>query len=108
MLLGLYGKEVFTSIASYLHLNNYFIDIGSADGYFGLGMLTENLFKHSYVFESAPKGQNIILANTMLNELNNQISVYSKVEFDFSDNIPDSHVKNSVVLIDIEGSVFDF
>lgn len=107
MLLGLYEKEVVTSIASSSHSKDYFIDIGAADGYFGLGVLTAKLFKHSYVFESSSKGQEIILANAVLNDLTNQISVYPKAELNFLDNISESHVKNSVVLIDIEGAEFE-
>jgi hypothetical protein len=107
MLLGLYENEVVTSIATSSHSKDYFIDIGAADGYFGLGVLTAKLFKHSYMFESSLKGQEIILANGVLNHLTNQISVYGKAEFDFLDNIPELHVKNSVVLIDIEGAEFN-
>ena len=107
MLLGLYEKEVVSSIAFSSHSKDYFIDVGAADGYFGLGVLAAKLFKHSYMFESTSKGQEIILSNAVLNNLTNQISVYGKAEVDFLDKIPSSHLKNSVVLIDIEGSEFE-
>jgi len=107
MLLGLYEKEVVISIVSSSHQKDYFIDIGAADGYFCLGVLAAKLFKHSYSFESTSKGQEIILANAKLNNLTKQISLFGKAEKNFLANIPKSHVKNSLVLMDIEGAEFD-
>lgn len=107
MLLGLYEKEVVTSIVTSSYQKDYFIDIGAADGYLCLGVLAAKLFKHSYCFESTSKGQETILANAKLNNLTNQISLFGKAEENFLSNIPQSHLKNSLVLIDIEGAEFD-
>ena len=107
MLLGLYEKEVVSNIVSSSQQKDYFIDIGAADGYFALGVLVGKLFEHSYCFESKSKGQQLIAKNAVKNNFTNQISVFGKAEVDFLNKIPSSHVKNSVVLIDIEGGEFD-
>jgi precorrin-6B methylase 2 len=107
MLLGLYEKEVVSNIVTSSQQKDYFIDIGAADGYFALGVLVGKLFEHSYCFESTSKGQQLITKNAVKNNLINQISVFGKAEIDFLSNIPQSHIKNSVVLIDIEGGDFN-
>jgi len=107
MLLGLYEKEVVSNIVTSSQQKDYFIDIGAADGYFALGVLVGKLFEHSYCFESMSKGQQLIAKNAVKNNLANQISLFGKAEIDFLSNIPQSHIKNSVVLIDIEGGEFN-
>ena len=50
MLLGLYEKEVLDSLKNISKKNTTFIDLGAADGYYGVGVLVNNLFEKSITF----------------------------------------------------------
>lgn len=53
MLLGLYELEVLESFKDIPSSYNTFINVGAADGYYGVGVLAGNLFQNQYATKSA-------------------------------------------------------
>lgn len=108
-LLGFYEKQVQEKI---LELKNkfqleYFINFGAGDGYHGLGLLKNNIFKYAYLFEINDKGRNIINENLKINNLNEKIKVLGDANFeDLKKNLNSEKLKKSLFLIDIEGEEF--
>jgi hypothetical protein len=47
MILGLYEQEVLESLTNIPKKYKTFIDLGAADGYYGIGVLVNNLFENS-------------------------------------------------------------
>jgi hypothetical protein len=107
MLLGLYEQEVLTSLQTLPRKYRYFIDIGAADGYYGIGVLVGNLFEKSWCYEVSKEAQKIIKKSAELNFVSHRIvtrgEAYSKFEGDFSED----DAAASVLLVDIEGGEFE-
>ena len=109
MCLGLYEKEVLDFLFSSETINrNIFIDIGAADGYYGVGLLFAGRYNKSICFEISDKGRETISRNWENNNRPGQIEIYGDVfnDFDFVFNNVDT--SRCVVLIDIEGAEFEF
>ena len=66
MLLGLYEKEVSISLQNIPDRYKILIDLGSADGYYGIGTLVNGMFEKSYCYEMNIVGQKIIKKNAEL------------------------------------------
>ncbi|MCX9085007.1 MAG: hypothetical protein OIN87_09455 [Candidatus Methanoperedens sp.] len=109
MLLGLYEKEILDSIITVPTSHRTFIDLGAADGYYGVGVLTNNLFDFSYCFEITKIGQKQIKSNTNLNNVSNRVKVFGKADENFYISLLNERVNLSkcVLLCDIEGGEFD-
>ena len=107
MLLGLYEKEVLESLKDIPTKYNTFIDLGAADGYYGIGVLINNLFQKSICYEISEKGRKIIRDNAILNNMLERVIIRGVATKDFYNDIPLKDLKNSVLFIDIEGAEFD-
>ncbi|MGI9326209.1 MAG: hypothetical protein ACR2PZ_13390 [Pseudomonadales bacterium] len=108
MLLGLYEQEVLNALVSASEKRSIFIDIGAADGYYGVAAVSQRLFERSLCFEMTQAGQSVIRANAELNGVSDLVSVYGEADIDTLEGIPASQRDQSVVLIDIEGAEFEF
>lgn len=107
-LFGLYEKEVLSEIHELSKSRDIFIDIGAADGFFGVSMVSQNLYSKSYCFEISEQGQHVISETARLNNSTKKISINGIANKDNLKNIPNEELSRSVVLIDIEGDEFDF
>jgi hypothetical protein len=56
-LLRIYEKEVLDELVTLSQASNTFIDIGAADGYYGVGMVSSGLYERSYCFEQSEVGR---------------------------------------------------
>ena len=107
MLLGIYEQEVLTSLLNVPKSHKTFIDLGAADGYYGIGVLINKHYDQSYCFEMSKKGQLTIAKNAKLNLVNNKVIIHGKAEKDFFKLLSTGQLSSSVLLIDIEGGEFD-
>jgi hypothetical protein len=107
MLLGLYEQEVLISLKMILARHKTFIDLGAADGYYGIGVLINNMFDRSYCFEISTKGQSIIRKNSILNHVSDKVIIKGIADKNFSDFLAVDEIQNSVLFVDIEGGEFD-
>ena len=107
--LGLYEKEILDQIGS-IDSNKYqtFIDIGAADGYYAIGMLTSRIAKKTICFEQAQKGREAISEKWKNNGSVGELLVLGEANTKSLTDIDPSDLNNAIVLIDIEGGEFDF
>lgn len=107
MLLGLYEQEVLHSLTNIPKKYDTFIDLGAADGYYGIGVLINNLFKKSFCFEISENGRRVIKQNAENNSVSHRVEIRGIAEKDFYKQIPTDILDKSVLFIDIEGAEFD-
>lgn len=107
MILGLYEKEILHELECIGQKFDCFIDIGAADGYYGLGVIKNGLFKKSYCFEMTYEGRESIRINSLANGLVNKIVIKEAAKQGFYNEIELSDLKSSLLFIDIEGGEFD-
>ena len=107
MILGLYEQEILNILSSIQPQRKNFINIGPADGYYGVGVLVDELFKKSYCFEISEKGRAIIKKNAALNNVIEKIFIKGEAKKDFYKDIPSEDLIDSVLLMDIEGGEFE-
>jgi hypothetical protein len=107
MILGLYEKEVQEYITNISNYYDIFIDLGAADGFFGIGALISKKYKKSYCFEITHEGQEAIIKNAKLNHVENDVIIEGLADQNFMDLIPNNELKKALILCDIEGGEFD-
>ena len=103
MLLGIYENEVLVALNNLPSKYTVFIDVGAADGYYGVGVLVANKFECSYCYEASELGQKVIHENAKKNNVLDRVIVKGLAKKDFYKEIPYEYLKKSVLLIDIEG-----
>jgi len=108
MIFGLYEKEVIDALVSLSQHRSVFIDIGAADGYYGVATVSQGLFERSYCFEIEQYGRMVIQENAILNGVQEKVKIFKEANKASLLKIPLHDLESSVVLIDIEGHEFDF
>ncbi len=103
MILGLYEKEILDLLASLGSTTRPFINLGAADGYYGVAMLVAGLCRTSICFEVDEKGRALIHESAAANRVGDRIRVHGRADRGFQSIIPEVDLRNAVVLIDIEG-----
>ena len=101
MLLGIYEKQVLDSLINIPKKFSTFIDLGSADGYYGIGVLINNLFQNSICYEISEQGRKTIKNNASLNNVTNRVDIRGVAKKKFFKELPLSTLSNSVLFIDI-------
>jgi len=109
MIFGFYELEVLEALNDLSKSGRFqnFIDIGAADGYYGVGVLINGLFENAYCFEISAAGQKVIGKTAQLNGVAQRVTVFGKAEPHFHRNLEPELFSSSVVLVDIEGGEFE-
>ena len=106
MLLGLYEQELLQALQALPGTRSVLVDLGAANGYFGLGVLVNRLFEYSYCYERSPASREILREVAEDNGLAQRVSILGAAEPGFWRSI--SHpLSDCVVMVDIEGGEFD-
>ena len=108
MILGLYEKEILNELSNIPKEYEIFIDLGAADGYYGIGVLINDLFKKSYCYEIVDKGRDIMAKTAALNLVNTSVEVRGEATQRIVSEIPQEEIDKSVLFVDIEGGEFHF
>ena len=104
MLLGLYEQELLDVLTSKPLINkSYFIDIGAADGYYGIGLVMAGFYKKSFCFEISEKGRLTIKNNAEVNGVSDKVQVFGAADQALAQHLPQECIQDAVVLVDIEG-----
>lgn len=106
MLFGLYEQEILSALQSKPKHYRTLIDIGAADGYYGVGAVKSGMFDKSYCYEMSEAGQQSIKENAALNGISDQVVVRGEATLETLSNFDEQTFATSVVLIDIEGFEF--
>lgn len=107
MILGIYEEEVLDAILKLKGKTKNFINLGAGDGYFSVGVLVGKIFEKTYCFEKSEKLRDNILKNSIINNVEKYITIHAEANKDFYNKIIEKDLKDSLVLIDVEGHEFD-
>ena len=108
-ILGTYEKHVLERLKAESTNRRVFIDIGAADGFFGIGAIVSDLFEKAYCFEISQKGQKVIRENARLNNISERIEVHGEANRETLLSILSLYKPSEVlILCDIEGAEYDF
>ena len=107
-LFGLYEKEVADRLVALSRDRNVFIDIGAADGYFGVAAVSQGHYQTSHCFEIEEAGRRSIAKTAATNDVSDRIVIHGEASLPTLQTIPSQSLAEAVVLIDIEGAEFSF
>lgn len=107
-LFGLYEKEVAELLVSLSATRSVFVDVGAADGYFGVAAVSQGYYEKSYCFEIAEAGRHSIAETAQLNDVFRHVTILGEASLAALRSIPQDELVNAAILIDIEGAEFDF
>lgn len=107
MILGLYEQEILSEFGKIPERYKTFIDLGAADGYYGVGVLVGQLFEKSYCFEITEAGRSVILKNAEQNSVSSRVIIRGEATKDIAAEIPGDEIDSSVLFVDIEGGEFN-
>lgn len=102
---GEYERHVLDVIKQQSHLSRIFVDIGAADGYYGVGVLHAGWFEKSFMFEISELGRQVCIENAGLNNVGAKIEVYGKADAFVLRRIVEKSGP-CIILCDIEGNEF--
>ncbi len=107
-ILGTYETHVLQKLIAFSKgKNNVFIDLGSADGYFAVGMVFSGIFGHVYAFEKDVEMQRIIKNNAQLNGCEAKMTILGEADEASLKSIISQCKEPITILIDIEGDEYD-
>lgn len=106
MLLGLYEQELLEAFRVLPRSHNVLIDLGAANGYYGLGVLVNGRFEFSYCFERSEPAREIIATTAELNGLTGRVQILGNAAQGFWHSVRQP-LSQCVLLVDIEGGEFD-
>jgi len=107
MILGLYEQEMLNELRNIPSNYKTFIDLGAADGYYGVGVVVGKLFEKSYCYEITEAGRSVIRKNADRNMVSSQVIVRGEATREIATEIPRDEIDSSVLFVDIEGGEFN-
>lgn len=109
MLLGTYEKAVLEQLIEFSRSADLLIDIGAADGFFGVGLVARGYFDRSACFEMNSEMRGTLGAVAKLNAVEDKITIFGIADERLATRLREAGLSSSkaVVLCDIEGAEFD-
>ena len=87
---------------------DYFIDLGSAEGYHIISLLKKKFFNQGLAFEISKKSREILKKNAQINKVNSRIKIYGDANLSSLKNaLKDFDHRKLLFLVDIEGQEYD-
>lgn len=108
MLLGTYEVNVAETLSRLSAGRSTLVDVGAADGYFGVGCVKAGLFERSICFEADPITAEALMETVRRNGVEDRMTVFGAADASFLDKLADAKVdpRDAVFLMDIEGGEF--
>lgn len=108
MTMGFYEKEILDWLSN-VRSDRFrtFVDIGAADGYYAVGLLSCLGFERSICFEMNEKSHEIIRKNAALNNCEGKITIKREASELALESMRKTLDKECLILCDIEGAEFE-
>ena len=105
---GLYEHRVLEAIVKGSIGRSTFIDIGAADGYYGVGLVKGGYFARSLCFEIDLHSQRLLSQVAALNDVSERVEILGAAGTDIAEHLARLGVQmhDALILIDIEGAEF--
>ncbi|WP_296223703.1 hypothetical protein [Ralstonia sp. UBA689] len=107
-LLGLYEQEVCDLIARIKGNRSTLVDLGAADGFYGVGLIATNHFQQSYCYEVVPESRENLKQIAEQAGVGDRVHIFGEATSNFTAELTAAGVQfsDAVVLCDIEGYEF--
>ena len=108
-LLGSYEKEVLQALVQKQPQYSTLLNLGAADGYYGVGAVKAGIFQKSICYEASEKGRSKIATAAKTNGVSDKVVVTGITNANFASDLSALGVdlKHCAVLCDIEGAEFE-
>jgi hypothetical protein len=108
-LFGLYEQEVLTIIESCISRKTVLVNLGAADGYYGVGLVATNNFPQSVCYELTDEGKNSIEKSAQANRVADRVLLLGAASNAFPADLKQRGLaaKDMLVLCDVEGAEFE-
>ena len=108
MLLGTYEINVVEQLRRLSEGRSTLVDIGAADGYFGVGCVKAKLFERSVCFEADSITREALMETVLRNGVEDCVTIFGTADSALLDKLASANVDpgDAVFLIDIEGGEF--
>jgi hypothetical protein len=116
-LLGLYEQEVCALLQHLSHDRPIFVDVGAADGYYGLGLVALDHFERSICFESDDRSRDALVQRAHALTIADRVQILGDARHDLPPLLAGGtaggviggnlDLSKAVILCDIEGHEFD-
>lgn len=104
MLFGIYEEQLLPHILAASHDCDHLVDVGAADGFWGLGLIHAGLFRSGVLFEANAEAQDVLREGAELNKITDKIEI--KGAACSSSLLQVLGSTKALILCDIEGSEF--
>ncbi len=107
-LFGLYEQEILQAIAKLKGKFRYFINLGAADGYYGVGLAAAGICEQSICFETSDRGREAIGKTAQWNAVTNKVKIHGTADGNLPRVLAGLGIdpKDCLILSDIEGAEF--
>jgi hypothetical protein len=108
-LVGLYEQEVCQLLERVRDGRKTFIDLGAADGFYGIGLIATNAFERSICYEVNLRSQENLRKLALVHGVADRVEILGAVSPDFAAQLAHRGIDfaDAVVLVDIEGHEFE-
>lgn len=107
-ILGIYEPHIVDRLVTFADQGaKTFVDIGSADGYFPIGLMAGSIFERAYAFEISEEARTKMKLAIERNGCSEKIVVGNEANAETLRQILEAD-QHAVILIDIEGLEYDF
>ena len=108
-LLGSYEQEVMQALVQKRPRYSTLVNLGAADGYYGVGTVKAGIFEKSICYEASDKGRAKIASTATANGVSKDVTVRGAAGAGFPGELAALGVdlKSCAILCDIEGAEFD-
>lgn len=106
---GLYEQEVLAMLEHRRGKADVLVNLGAADGYYGVGAVKCGMFSKAVCYEATPEGRQVIAKTAALNQVADRIDIRQQAAASFPDELRAGGCDPArcLVLCDIEGGEFD-
>lgn len=106
---GLYEQEVLSLLQMQSGGKDVIVNLGAADGYYGVGLVKAGVFAKSICYEASEAGREVIAKTAALNQVADRVDIRGEARPDFPQVLAAEGIDLSrcLVLCDIEGGEFD-
>ena len=107
-LFGLYEQEVLAIIERQKGARRTLVNLGAADGYYGVGLVATRHFQNAVCYELSAEGRAAIKRTAELNEISDRVQIMAEATNNFPNELDKLGIaiKESLILCDVEGAEF--
>jgi hypothetical protein len=108
-LFGLYEQEVLAILEQASSRRSVLVNLGAADGYYGVGLVTTKIYSRALCYELDEEARGYLASSAQANGVADRIQIFGGATSGFAADLRSRNIAlaDVLVLCDIEGAEFD-